>query len=129
MDANMRSIAAIVILALAGSARAMGAECDGSGNQTELNACAAREYAASDVLLNQTYRKVTADLGLHPQIKRDAGLLTTAQRAWLTFRDAHCVLVGNAYDGGSVQPLVVNTCLTEITLQRVKQLETILGGP
>ena len=129
MDANMRSIAAVVVLTLAGSARAMGAECDGYGNQMELNACAAREYGASDVLLNKTYRKVTANPSLHPQSKRDAELLTTAQRAWLTFRDAHCALVGNAYDGGSVQPLVVNTCLSEITLQRVKQLETILGGP
>lgn len=125
----MRSIAAIVILSLAGSAQAMGAECDGSGNQMELNACAAREYGASDMLLNQTYRKVTANLSLHPQSKRDAELLTTAQRAWLTFRDAYCVLVGDAYDGGSVQPFVVNTCLSEITLQRVKQLETILDSP
>lgn len=129
MDANMRLIAAIMVLALGGPAQAMTAECDGTGNQMELNACAAREYQKSDARLNQTYRKVTAHLRLHPQSKRDAELLTIAQRAWLTFRDAQCAFVGDAYEGGSAQPMMMTTCLSEITLQRVKELETTLEGP
>jgi len=125
----MRFVTLITVLALAGPSRAMAAECDGSGNQMELNACAARDYAASDVLLNQTYRKMTTRLRQHSQSKRDAELLKIAQRAWLTFRDAQCAFVGDEYEGGSAKSMIVNTCLRQITLQRVKELEASLEGP
>jgi len=48
-----------------------------------------------------------------------------SQRAWLKFRDAHCVVEGYYARGGSMEPLMVNTCLEEVTKQRTEQLRSL----
>ncbi|WP_259236807.1 lysozyme inhibitor LprI family protein [Aeromonas sp. BIGb0445] len=55
--------------------------------------------------------------------------LKSAQRAWLTFRDAQCRYEAGVYDGGSIAPLVHSSCLTNLTEQRTKDLIALLDQP
>ena len=49
-------------------------------------------------------------------------LLQTAQRAWIAFRDAECTYSTADSEGGSIHPMEVSQCLTELTEARTKQL-------
>jgi uncharacterized protein YecT (DUF1311 family) len=48
--------------------------------------------------------------------------LLTAQRAWLAYRDAACEAHASPFEGGSLQPLIRATCLSEITAERTRML-------
>ncbi|EOZ9371863.1 lysozyme inhibitor LprI family protein [Enterobacter hormaechei] len=103
------------------SAGALADECDKATTQTELSACAAEQYQAADKKLNQTYQAA---------IKRAAApqrdLLKKAQQAWISLRDADCAFIGSGTEGGSVQPMIVNQCLTEKTAEREAFLATLM---
>ena len=49
-------------------------------------------------------------------------LLQVAQRAWIAFRDAECAYTTAGSEGGSIHPMEVSQCLTDLTEQRTKQL-------
>jgi uncharacterized protein YecT (DUF1311 family) len=50
-------------------------------------------------------------------------VLRDAQRAWVTFRDAHCTLQGyNDARGGSMEPMSFNICRASVTRERTAQL-------
>ena len=103
------------------SASALADECDKATTQTELSACAAEQYQAADKKLNQTYQAA---------IKRAAApqrdLLKKAQQAWITLRDADCAFISSSSQGGSVQPMVNNQCLTDKTNEREAFLASLL---
>lgn len=48
--------------------------------------------------------------------------LLEGQRAWLKYRDAHCTTEGYWARGGSLEPLLVSTCKTKLTQDRIQQL-------
>ncbi|HEA3091745.1 TPA: DUF1311 domain-containing protein [Aeromonas salmonicida] len=54
--------------------------------------------------------------------KEQLGRLKTAQRAWITFRDAQCRYEAAVYDSGSIAPLVHSSCLTNLTELCTKDL-------
>ncbi|WP_297115446.1 lysozyme inhibitor LprI family protein [uncultured Enterobacter sp.] len=103
------------------SASALANECDKATTQLELNTCSAQQYQAADKKLNATYqaaiKRATA-----PQ--RD--LLKKAQQAWIALRDADCAFIGSGTEGGSVQPMIVNQCLTEKTVEREAFLASLM---
>jgi len=49
--------------------------------------------------------------------------LVTAQKNWIRFRDSKCDFEKEEYNGGSIQPLIHYTCLTECTEDRIKDLK------
>ena len=69
--------------------------CKTRANQLELTQCADRQFSASDKVLNETYRKLLADLDDEHRV-----LLQKAQRAWVGFRDADCDLDASVAIGG-----------------------------
>ncbi len=100
----------------------------GGQTQTEMNLCSAQEYAKADDHLNAMYRKIRdemeSDLAEAERLKNDedqkslrtaADKLTSAERAWIQYRDLICGLAADAYDGGSIQPLIHSDCLREAT--------------
>ena len=95
----------------------------GGGTQADMNQCADARFKASDAQLNGTYKKVMACLG---PTGDGATSLVDAQRAWLRYRDAECKFQGSASDGGSVQPMVIGSCLASITDRRTKELKDYL---
>lgn len=94
--------------------------CKTRANQLELTQCADRQLSASDKVLNQTYRKLLADLD-----DEHRALLQKAQRAWVGFRDADCDLDASTALGGSMYGMLVSDCRTAMTNTRVKDLKAL----
>ncbi|WNM18047.1 lysozyme inhibitor LprI family protein [Flavobacterium capsici] len=89
--------------------------------QKEMNDSAFVAYEKADAELNKVYQELVAQLDAE-----ETKLLITAQRYWIGYRDAHCEFEKKPSEGGSIQPLVYATCLTEVTEQRIKELKASL---
>ena len=94
--------------------------CKTRANQLELTQCADRELAKSDAALNQTYRKLVADLD-----DEHRPILQKAQRAWIVFRDAECALQASVALGGSMSGMLASECRAGMSDVRVKELKTL----
>lgn len=101
-----------------GAAAQSTAECVSPQSQQLMNACAAKEYAAADAALNTAWGSAKSFADAIGQGKE----LLKAQRAWLAYRDAACAVHASPYEGGSLQPLIRATCLSEITKERTAML-------
>lgn len=110
--------------------------CTDPQTQSAMNICAAQDYARADVVLNTRWEEIS-----HEMRERDKGIdrehdkrpgyyetLLTAQRAWINFRDSHCASEGMTVRGGSMEPLIISTCKSKMTLERVMQLRLMTGG-
>lgn len=91
--------------------------------QLEMNMEAAAEARKADAAMTTVYKKLMA-----AQDEKGKKLLLDAQRAWIKYKEAHCTSVANAYDGGSMQPMVYNGCIAEITKARTKELQEMLDN-
>jgi uncharacterized protein YecT (DUF1311 family) len=107
-------------------------DCAEPLTQTAMNICAAQDFQRADAELNQVWREVralakAADAELNDDDQHGHWpTLLEAQRAWLTYRDAHCRLVGYDARGGSLQPLLVAQCRTELTRERTRSMRALL---
>jgi uncharacterized protein YecT (DUF1311 family) len=90
--------------------------------QTEMNQTAYNNFKKADAELNKVYKKVMKILN-----EKEKQLMIKAQKDWLKFRDSHCKFEIEQYDGGSIQPLIQSTCLTERTKARIRDLKAILN--
>lgn len=99
-------------------------ECSAAATQTEMNACTAQAYRESDDALNRAYAELRERLAGQTEA---LGLLTTAQRAWITFRDAQCAYSASGIGGGSLYPTVMAMCLDELTRKRTAEIESLAG--
>jgi len=124
-------LTALALLASAQTAEPQ-VDCDNAMTQMAMNICAGRDYQKADRELNAVWKKAAAraketdeSVGGGTQHRE----LLAAQRAWLTFRDAHCSFEANQYRGGSIMPLIRSTCLTALTEARTKQLREYLEFP
>lgn len=52
--------------------------------------------------------------------------LLAAQRAWLTYRDQHCLNESFEARGGSLSPFLHSTCLIALTKARIGQLKELV---
>jgi uncharacterized protein YecT (DUF1311 family) len=110
--------------------------CSMDGPQQEMNQCAYQRFAAADKDLNAIWPKAVAsakasDKQRDPQYDSrpdDFVTLRSAQRAWITFRDAHCTMEGYDARGGSMEPMLFNLCRETLTRARISQLESMLEG-
>jgi len=121
----MDKLAVVLLVLLQGSwaSQAQATDCQKATTQTQMNYCAQANYETVDKKLNTVYQKVRARTS-EPSQRR---ALTTAQLAWLKFRDAQCAFERWDYQGGSIAPTVYYACLGEITQQRVRQLSDYLS--
>ncbi|MGX9142982.1 lysozyme inhibitor LprI family protein [Mesorhizobium sp. 128a] len=119
LETSMRLLFVSACLAvLAAAAPAQAQECDrNDDSQQMMNICAGEDYQAADAKLNQAYKDL---VGRNDDKSRK--LLQVAQRAWIAFRDAECAYNTTDSEGGSIHPMEVSQCLTELTDQRIKQL-------
>ena len=91
--------------------------------QMRMNQQASTNYKKADAKMAIIYKKVQkvtlSDI--------DKKLLLDAQRKWIIYKEAHCKSASASYKGGSIQPLIYYNCITEITNERIKQLNIYLG--
>jgi uncharacterized protein YecT (DUF1311 family) len=87
-------------------------------SQMELNRQAAEDFEKADRRLNEVYR------ALLPKLPSDhAAKLREAQVTWLRFRDQECAFETMGTVGGSIHPLLEQSCRARLTLERVRHLE------
>jgi uncharacterized protein YecT (DUF1311 family) len=111
----------LAIIALTVSGLALADECKDASTQSDLNQCTAAQYQAADKKLNETYQ-AAQKRAQEPQREQ----LKKAQIAWIASRDADCELLSSSSEGGSVQPMVRNQCLTDKTAEREAFLSSLL---
>lgn len=105
--------------------------------QQEMNWCAYQDFLAADAELNAQWKRTAEVMKLRDENFESTSdvrpgyfaTLLDAQRAWLSFRDAHCRSEGYYARGGSLEPLLVSTCKTDLTNARTKQLADLVERP
>lgn len=94
------------------------ADCISPQVQSLMNACAHKDFEKADAALNAAWTPAKA---FGDEIGKGKELLA-AQRAWIAYRDAACDAHASPYEGGSIQPLIRSTCLSELTAERTRML-------
>jgi uncharacterized protein YecT (DUF1311 family) len=118
-------------------------DCDQSaadmGIQSALNQCAYRDYLSADAELNTQWKITAAAMKARdtefaayggPENDRREGYfeaLLEAQRGWLRYRDAHCLLDGYNARCGSLEPLLNSFCKARLTEQRTEELRALIA--
>jgi uncharacterized protein YecT (DUF1311 family) len=105
----------------------------GGESQAEMNMCARADFERADAELNRVWGEMIAaaragDAEIDRSWDRRAGseeVLREAQRAWITFRDAHCTFEGYEARGGSMEPMLVSSCMARLTEDRTRQLRGV----
>ena len=94
------------------------AEVCALSTQTEITICTVREYNKAEKRINSLYKGISARLSLE-----ERAILKKSELAWIKYKDTTCESEASEYEGGSMQPMVRNQCLTRITNARVKWLQ------
>ena len=107
------------------------------GIQPEINRCAHADFLAADADLNAQWKRTAAQMRrlddefapYHDERPGYFDSFLASQRAWLAYRDAHCVNEGYWARGGSMEPMLVSGCLAALTNQRSEQLRQLAEYP
>jgi uncharacterized protein YecT (DUF1311 family) len=116
VPAAISLVSALLLISLVPSP-AQAQSCDAATSQAAMTACGAAAAKKSDARLNATYMAVMARLSPAGKLR-----MRDAQRAWLAFRDKQCLFESNGVDGGSIAPMVAQSCAMSVTDDRVKAL-------
>ena len=123
---------AFVLLAVC-AAHAEDVDCDNAQTQSDMTSCAQARYEEADKALNAQYKQTRAamvamDKDLDGDMKGAEQALLKAQRAWISYRDAHCENYGFQARGGTMEPMLVAGCLADLTDLRTKELKELANG-
>ncbi|NTJ43098.1 lysozyme inhibitor LprI family protein [Agrobacterium larrymoorei] len=128
------SLLALLLIGVASGASAEEQpNCAEPTTQMDMNQCAGLDYEKADKALNAQYQALRKVLGERDK-DADEGAkgyndaLVAAQRAWVAFRDANCDLAGFQARGGSMEPMLVSSCLADMSRKRTEELKTLAEG-
>ena len=101
--------------------------------QMGMNMCAYRDFERADAAMNAQWRLTMAEMKeadrtidrSYDRQPTHAATLLAAQRAWLTYRDQHCLGESFTARGGSMAPMLVSGCKASLTEARTKQLKEL----
>lgn len=130
-------IASLLCLGISGAAAQSddtAVDCDNAETQFAMNQCSSLELGKADKALNKTWSEIRAAVKLidennkeyEPDEPSAAENLLKAQRAWIEYRDGQCAAEAAQYAGGSIQPLIRNTCLAGMTNARTEELQQMI---
>lgn len=91
-------------------------DCPGDADPAQLNQCLERQFTRADAALNRQWQEALTAL------PNGAERLRTAQRAWLTYRDAHCATAVPSVASVETQNLEGVLCRTRLTEGRTREL-------
>ena len=108
-------------------------DCKDPQAQQHINYCAAKDYETADAELNAIWKKARdaareVDKEQENDLKGAEKALLSAQRGWIAYRDGHCTLAGFDARGGSMEPMLVSTCMTDLTRKRIGELKEFVEG-
>ncbi|MEY4983106.1 MAG: hypothetical protein RIR62_1372 [Pseudomonadota bacterium] len=124
------ALALLLLPVLAAPLHAEGADCADPITQVDMNACAMAEFQAQDAVLNAVWSDAVGLMegvdALLPEAERGAlAALRDAQRRWIAYRDAACAAEAWLVRGGSMEPLVLYSCLARLTAERTAGLQAL----
>ncbi|MGE4248980.1 MAG: lysozyme inhibitor LprI family protein [Parvibaculaceae bacterium] len=122
----MRRLLLVPVLAILSIGPAKADDCANASDQATMTQCADTALKKSDAELNALYKQIEQRLKDNADARK---LLTTAQRNWVSFRDAECAFAASASAGGSVYPMVHAQCADGLTQARVKDFKAYLSCP
>lgn len=91
-------------------------DCPGDADPAQLNQCLERQFTRADAALNRQWEETLRAL------PAGAEQIRTAQRAWLTYRDAHCASAVPSVASVETQNLEGVLCRTRLTEGRTREL-------
>lgn len=122
------------LMLLASAAQDPEIDCENPQYQVEMNFCAQKDYDAADVELNTQWKLTVAEIK-----RRDKDIdrsydnqptgydtLLAAQRAWITYRDQHCLSASFAARGGTMAPMLLSGCAAALTKLRTAELKALV---
>lgn len=123
------------LMLLAAAAQDPEIDCDNAQYQVEMNFCAGKDYDAADAALNAQYKLTVAALKARDKtIDRSYDTqpthydtLLAAQRAWIAYRDQHCLSESFAARGGTMAPMLHSGCMARLTRERTAELKELAG--
>lgn len=109
--------------------------CSSPNTQSEMNDCAHLEQKAADLQLAMEWKRAQAwarnqdkDLDrTYDKRPSYSSKLLEAQRAWISYKDAHCDIKAWFARGGSMEPMIFSTCVATITRERVGELSRMIS--
>lgn len=134
---NFRLAAAALLFLTAGAAGPAFADdapdCKAPQTQADMTICAGKDHEKADKALNAAYQKLSKQLAERDKTadassKGATDALVTAQRAWVTFRDANCALAGFQARGGTMEPMLIASCLADMSSKRADELRQLSEG-
>ena len=114
----------------ASPAGAQEVDCTDPQDQFSMNTCAHRDWEDADRELNAVWpiirnRLRESDSFQPEELKGGEKALLKSQRAWIDYRDGTCEAEGFQARGGTLEPLIVSSCLARLTRARTKELQEI----
>ena len=109
-------------------------DCANAQTQIDMTICTDRDYKAADAELNAVWKQARAavkamDAGYEDGLKGAGKALLAAQRGWIAYRDGRCELAGFAARGGSLESMLVLSCLADMTRARTAELRQLIDSP
>jgi uncharacterized protein YecT (DUF1311 family) len=111
LDAGCRAT-----LTRARTAELRGPECPGDAQPAEITACLNRAFTRAEAALNRQWEEALRAL------PSGAAQMRAAQRAWLTYRDAHCASASPTVASPEIQVTEGVLCRTRLTEARTREL-------
>lgn len=103
-------------------ARAVPPDCETADNEALLMACAKADLDSASARIAEALRHNAASLNA-----ASVGLLSRAQAAWESWRDAECAWNGVDPETNRVDRIIVESCRAQMTLTRAEELEAVVG--
>lgn len=113
MHARMFTLVALSLLSFP-----VFAGCKNPMTQAEMNRCAALDLSTADGALNAAYKSLMRQLDKNQQAEVKA-----IQLSWIKFKDQNCRFEASSAEGGSMQPMLRDACLTQLTEERTNVLK------
>jgi uncharacterized protein YecT (DUF1311 family) len=98
------------------TAELRGPECPGDGEPAQITACLNQALTRADAAMNRQWEEALRAL------PTGAEQIRSAQRAWLTYRDAHCASASPAVASPEIQVTEGVLCRTRLTQARTREL-------
>jgi uncharacterized protein YecT (DUF1311 family) len=113
----------------AAPAAAQEVDCTNVVTQQDMNTCAYDDWQYADGELNDAYAAaITLAQEMAEYSDTDVEeALRVAQRAWVTYRDAACLVESLSAEGGSMQPMLEYGCMARLTEERAEDLRLFVA--
>jgi uncharacterized protein YecT (DUF1311 family) len=105
------------------AAQASSGACPDARSTVEMRECFDRAFRAADAELNRVYAALQ-----RKSDSRGRTLLRSSQRAWIAYRDAECRFRASESEGGTLYPVELLSCRTDLTKDRTRELRKSLDG-